>query len=143
MAGEKIDVDEQLNPQAKAWLASLNTTCNRLSTQYLSLLRSACKKADGSNRSGGTMVSEDEPPPVLAADAAITHLQAQLAAQNICVACSQLVDLIRTLRLSALLMDHGAIREEELIEIDDAKRKTAEAVFESYQLEAQLQKNTS
>ena len=37
----------------------------------------------------------------------------------------------------------GAIREEELIEIDDAKRKTAEAVFESYQLEAQLQKNTS
>ena len=75
MAGEKIDVDEQLNPQAKAWLASLNNTCNRLSTQYLSLLRSACKKADGSNRSGGTMVSEDEPPPVLAADVSMSCLE--------------------------------------------------------------------
>lgn len=45
----------KLNPQARIWLASLNTTCNRLTTQYHTLLRSACNKS-GDNRSGGAMV---------------------------------------------------------------------------------------
>ena len=47
--------DKQLSPQAKTWLTNLNTTCNRLTSQYLSLLRSACNRSD-ENRSGGAMV---------------------------------------------------------------------------------------
>lgn len=88
-------------------------------------------------------VDPNEPPPALAVDAATMHLQAQLAAQNICVASSHLLDLIRTLRMSALLMDEGAIKEEELAEIDEADRATQEAVSESLQIECQLYGNIS
>lgn len=70
------------------------------------------------------------------------HLQAQLAAQNICVACSQLTDLIRILRLSSLLMDEGAIREEELIEIDIAKKAMEDAILQSNELEIKIQRYT-
>lgn len=68
------------------------------------------------------------------------HIQAQLAAQNICVACSQMIDLIRTLRLSILLMDKGAIAEEELIEIDIARQAMEDAILQSSELEVQLQR---
>jgi hypothetical protein len=67
-------------------------------------------------RSGGhaRMQSvQDPPPPPLAADIASSSLQCQLAVENIAVATSQLLSLIRTLRLSLLLMDETTIQAEE------------------------------
>lgn len=40
-------------------------------------------------------------------------------------------------------MDEGAIKEEELAEIDEADRATQEAVSESLQIECQLYENVS
>lgn len=59
------------------------------------------------------MQDPDDPPPPLAASAALNLMQAKLAAENLCVASSKALDLIRTLRLSALLMDEEAIVLEE------------------------------
>lgn len=56
---------------------------------------------------------QDPPPPPLAADIASSSLQCQLAVENIAVATSQLLSLIRTLRLSILLMDETTIQAEE------------------------------
>ncbi len=61
----------------------------------------------------GLMEDPDEPPPALAASVNLSSLQAKIATQNICVAASQLLDLIRTLRMSALLMDQKTIAAEE------------------------------
>eukprot|EP00816_Leptocylindrus_hargravesii_P012475 CAMPEP_0196812772 /NCGR_PEP_ID=MMETSP1362-20130617/30731_1 /TAXON_ID=163516 /ORGANISM="Leptocylindrus danicus, Strain CCMP1856" /LENGTH=187 /DNA_ID=CAMNT_0042188651 /DNA_START=114 /DNA_END=677 /DNA_ORIENTATION=+ len=155
--------DEPLTKESAAWLASLNATCNRLTTQYLTILRAAAAinpKAAQSNsgsteghRAGGTMLDPSDPPPSLTTNAALSSLQAQLAAQNICVASSQLLDLIRTLRLSLLLMDgipaqdegdscvthtHGAIDEEEVMEVDKAREIMEEALREASELEVQM-----
>ena len=63
---------------------------------------------------GGRMREEkDPPPPPLAADAIQSSLQANLATQNICVATSHLLECIRTLRYSALVMDIPTIQQEE------------------------------
>jgi len=59
------------------------------------------------------MEDPNEPPPSLAASVHFTSLQAKIASQNICVAASQLLDLIRTLRMSILLMDKETIHAEE------------------------------
>jgi hypothetical protein len=59
------------------------------------------------------MEDPNEPPPPLAASTNFSTLQAKIASQNICVAASQLLDLIRTLRMSALLMDESTIATEE------------------------------
>jgi hypothetical protein len=56
---------------------------------------------------------DDPPPPPLAANVEMTALQAKLAAENLCVASSNALDLIRTLRLSILLTDDELIRAEE------------------------------
>ena len=138
---------------ADLWRAQLNATCNRLNTQYLSLLRSASSAAalqehgatggdvsaiSHDPRSGGGMMRETtEPPPPLAADASLSALQAKLAAHNLCVASANLLDLIRTLRLSALLMDEEAIAAEEE-ECEECQNIAKEAVGESVQLEAEL-----
>lgn len=139
---------------ADLWKAQLNATCNRLNTQYLSLLRSASSAAalqehgatggdvsaiSHDPRSGGGMMRETtEPPPPLAADASLSALQAKLAAHNLCVASANLLDLIRTLRLSALLMDEEAIAAEEEEECEECQNVAKEAVGESVQLEAEL-----
>mmetsp|Transcript_11266 Transcript_11266/g.23720 ORF Transcript_11266/g.23720 Transcript_11266/m.23720 type:complete len:94 (+) Transcript_11266:229-510(+) len=65
------------------------------------------------------MLNPEDPPPPLAANTALHLVQAKLAAENLCVASSNALDLIRTLRLSALLMDEEAIlleEEEEALE---------------------------
>jgi D-alanyl-D-alanine carboxypeptidase (penicillin-binding protein 5/6) len=55
----------------------------------------------------------DPPPPPLAANVALSTLQCQLAAENLCVAASHLLSLIRILRLSLLIMDEETISAEE------------------------------
>ncbi len=59
------------------------------------------------------MRDADDPPPPLAANVQMSVVQAKLAAENLCVASSNALDLIRTLRLSVLLMDEELIRAEE------------------------------
>lgn len=128
---DRIEPDET---PAEAWKASLDATCNRLMTHYLSLLRAASSDQDASSApgggggadaggshqvgtdpraGGGLMRDADDPPPPLAADVQMSAVQAKLAAENLCVASSNALDLIRTLRLSVLLMDEELVRAEE------------------------------
>ncbi|KAL7552649.1 hypothetical protein ACHAWF_015879 [Thalassiosira exigua] len=122
---DRIEPDET---PAEAWKASLDATCNRLMTHYLSLLRAASSSdpdaSTGGNSGahqvgtdpragGGLMRDADDPPPPLAANVQMSCVQAKLAAENLCVASSNALDLIRTLRLSVLLMDEELIRAEE------------------------------
>lgn len=140
-------VEADLTP-GQDWRESLNATCNRLSTQYMNLLRaassvSALEKGNASNGTvvdpragGGKMMSlQDPPPPPLAADVASSSLQCQLAVENICVASSQLLSLIRTLRLSILMMDEEAIAAEEELQVLEVEKITMEAQRQANQLE--------
>ena len=83
------------------------------------------------------MLAQDPSPPPLAADVALSTLQCQLAAENICVASSHILSLIRTLRLSLLLMDEDTIEAEEEVEVERTKRLTQEALREAVQIEHQ------
>ena len=140
-------VEEDLTP-GQDWRESLNATCNRLSTQYMNLLRaassvSALEKGNNNNNNvvdprtgGGKMMSlQDPPPPPLAAAVASGSLQCQLAVENICVASSQLLSLIRTLRLSILMMDEEAIAAEEELQVLEVEKITSEAQNQANQLE--------
>jgi hypothetical protein len=131
---------------AEEWSQSLNATCNRLSTQYSNLLKSASsvtalaeENKHDPRAGGGHMISaQDPPPPPLAADVALASLQCQLASENICVATSHLLTLIRTLRLSLLLMDEDTIDAEESLQVQETKRMTEQAMTKAIQLEQQL-----
>jgi Surfeit locus protein 5 subunit 22 of Mediator complex len=90
-------------------------------------------KIDG----GGHMLAQDPPPPPLAADVALSTLQCQLAAENICVASSHILSLIRTLRLSLLLMDEETMDAEEQVEVERTKQLTQEALKAAVELEQQ------
>ena len=81
---------------------------------------------------------QDPPPPPLAADVALGTLQCQAATENICVATSQLLTLIRTLRLSLLLMDHETMEAEEEVQVERAQELTRAARLEATQLEQEL-----
>lgn len=59
------------------------------------------------------LTPNDAPTPPLASSTNMSALHCQLAAENICVATSNLLSLIRTLRLSLLLMDEETIADEE------------------------------
>lgn len=80
----------------------------------------------------------DPPPPPLAADVRLSSLQCRTAAENLCAAASQLLSLIRTLRLSLLLMDQDTLRAEEEIQIYQSKRRTRAALVKALQLEQEL-----
>lgn len=165
---------------AEKWQASLNATCNRLLTQYVTLVKSAagistvsakqpgntsatvtksttsasstttasaaatgtssCSKIDGRRGGGGMFLDakQDPPPPALAADAALVSLQAKLASQNLAIATSNLLDLIRTLRMSALLMDEDVIHEEEEAEYDICIEEARTVAKETANLEKEL-----
>ena len=84
------------------------------------------------------MVEPNEPPPPLAASVHCSSLQAKIASQNICVATSQLLDLIRTLRMSALLMDHSRISVEEDTECRRCNQQTERIMKECKILEMKL-----
>ena len=79
--------------------------------------------------------AQDPPPPPLAADVAMSSLQCQLAVENMCVAASNLLTLIRTLRLSLLLMDEPTIAAEEEWQVQEAFQIAALAQQEANQLE--------
>lgn len=168
-------VEADLTP-GQEWQQSVNNTCNRLSTQYLNLLKaassvtaleaggnpsamstagaagsgadpkaaaSATSTASGGSKSmldprsgGGTMNSlQDPPPPPLASNVAMSSLQCQLAVENLCVAASQLLSLIRTLRLSLLLMDENTIVAEEEWQVEEVRAITEKAMQEADVLE--------
>jgi hypothetical protein len=78
---------------------------------------------------------QDPPPPPLAADVAMSSLQCQLAVENLCVATSNLLSLIRTLRLSILLMDEETISAEEEWQVRQAQNIAAQAQLQANQLE--------
>ena len=85
------------------------------------------------------MKSNADPPPTpLAADVALTSLQCRAAAENLCAACSQLCSLIRTLRLSLLLMDQDTMQAEECIQVHESQKRTQEALEQAMQLEQDL-----
>ena len=86
------------------------------------------------------MMLVQQPPPPLAADAVLHELQAQLAVENLCVASSHLLDLIRTIRLSVLLMDEDTIAAEEELQVMESCRETKKAQLEADKLELELMK---
>ena len=91
-----------------------------------------------STAGGGTMKSMNEPPPPLAADVALHELQAQTAVENLCVASSHLLQLIRTLRLSVMLMDEDTIAAEEQLQVLESQHITEQAQQEATRLEGEL-----
>lgn len=80
---------------------------------------------------------QDPPPPPLASDVAMSSLQCQLAVENLCVAASNLLSLIRTLRLSLLLMDEETIAAEEEWQVQQVQDITSKAQQEADLLEQQ------
>lgn len=149
---DRIEPDET---PAEAWKASLDATCNRLMSHYLSLLRAASSDQDASandganegnhqevgtdpRAGGGIMRDADDPPPPLASNVQMSAVQAKLAAENLCVASSNALDLIRTLRLSVLLMDEELIRAEEEEEALELCEMGLEAEDECALLEEKL-----
>lgn len=70
----------------------------------------------------------DPPPPPLAANVAMSTLQCQLAAENLCVSASHLLSLIRILRLSLLIMDEETISAEEEYQSWQANQITEQAM---------------
>ena len=84
------------------------------------------------------MKSMNEPPPPLAADVALHELQAQTAVENLCVASSHLLQLIRTLRLSVMLMDEDTIAAEEQLQVLESQHITEQAQQEATRLEGEL-----
>mmetsp|Transcript_6301 Transcript_6301/g.7957 ORF Transcript_6301/g.7957 Transcript_6301/m.7957 type:complete len:161 (+) Transcript_6301:67-549(+) len=149
-----MDRTEPDKSPADEWSASVDATCNRLMSNYLSLMRAAASSSDANNHEsssteqaevgsdpragGGLMRDADDPPPPLAANVQLSAVQAKLAVENLCVASSHALDLIRTLRLSALLMDEEAIRAEEEEEALDVYEKKLEAEEECILLEQKL-----
>ena len=87
---------------------------------------------------GGLMRDADDPPPPLASNALMSGVQSKLAAENLCVASSNALDLIRTLRLSVLLMDEELIRAEEEEEALELCLLGLEAEDECNTLESKL-----
>lgn len=155
-----MDRREPDKSPADEWSASVDATCNRLMSNYLSLLRASASSSDANNNNnnhhhhessstagevgsdpragGGLMRDADDPPPPLAANVQMSAVQAKLAVENLCVASSNALDLIRTLRLSALLMDEEAIRAEEEEEALDVYEQKLEAEEECILLEQKL-----
>ena len=78
---------------------------------------------------------QDPPPPPLASDVAMSSLQCQMAVENLCVATSNLLSQIRTLRLSLLLMDETTISAEEEWQVHQMQLLTSNAQEESNILE--------
>ena len=154
---ERIEADAT---PAEEWLQSLHATCNRLSTQYLNLLRAAASSnnSSGNNnqssssttttatntkhdpRAGGGHMRNptDPPPPPLAADTALSTLQTATATENICVATAQIMSLIRTLQLSLLLQDYDTQQAEEEHQVWTAMELTRQAQEQAALLEQQV-----
>ena len=77
----------------------------------------------------------DAPTPPLAASTNMSALACQLASEDLCVAASQLLSLIRTLRLSLLLMDEEMIATEEEWQVHQLQVVADEAQQEANEME--------
>lgn len=77
----------------------------------------------------------DAPTPPLASSTNMNALQCQLAAENLCVAASQLISLIRTLRLSLLLMDEDTIAAKEEYQVFQMQQISEQAMQEANLIE--------
>jgi hypothetical protein len=111
----------------------------RAETFFLSLFLSHTHTHTHIIAGGGHMISPtDPPPPPLASNVAYSTLQCQTAAENISVATSHLLTLIRTLQLSLLLMDDEAMRAEEERQDAEAQELTYEARTQAARLELEL-----
>jgi hypothetical protein len=83
------------------------------------------------------MTTLQDPPPPAAADAALHELETRLAVENLCVASSQLLELIRVLRLSLLLMDEDTISAEEQHQVLKCQQLAQEALGQADQMETE------
>lgn len=86
------------------------------------------------------MTSLQNPPPPTAADAAWHELQTQLAVENMCVASLHLLELIRTLRLSLLLMDEDTMMAEEEYQVIQCQKAAQDAQVSADEMEAEWRK---
>mmetsp|Transcript_6028 Transcript_6028/g.11428 ORF Transcript_6028/g.11428 Transcript_6028/m.11428 type:complete len:140 (+) Transcript_6028:374-793(+) len=108
-----------MDDTSQEWKTSLNATLNRLCSQYLNLLRAASSEhllddTPIDQRAGGQMTNANEPPPPLASSTALSTLATLIATENICASVNQLLDLIRILRLSVIVMGEERVQEEEI-----------------------------
>lgn len=131
-----------MNEPSQEWKKTLNSTLNRLSNQYLTLLRAASSEmaledAQIDQRAGGHMTSVNEPPPPLASSTSLSALTASVATENICTSVNTLLDLIRILRLSVTVMGEERFKEEQLECWEDGVVMD-EILEESKELEAEL-----
>jgi hypothetical protein len=83
------------------------------------------------------MINANEPPPPLAASTALSTLTTMVATENICASVNQLLDLIRMLRLSVIVMGEERLQEEEIQCWEDGI-VTAEICRETKALEDEL-----
>lgn len=83
------------------------------------------------------MTTLQDPPPPAAADAAWHELQTRLSVENLCVASSHLLELIRTLRLSLLLQDEDTMTAEEEYQVLEDAKVAQEAQEAAVKLEAE------
>lgn len=145
-----LEADETPSEQ---WLQKVNATCNRLSTQYLHLLQSGSAPKQANNNNNTTTMDarlwtsrghrmedlhNDPPPPALASEMALQTLQCQLATENICAAASEAYSLIRTLRLSLLLMDVGTQEAEASVEWHQQQSQTVGTLEQVVETEQEL-----
>lgn len=86
---------------------------------------------------GGQMINANEPPPPLASSTALSTLATMVATENICAGVNQLLDLIRMLRLSVIVMGEERLQEEEIQCWEDGL-VTAEICRETKALEDEL-----
>jgi Surfeit locus protein 5 subunit 22 of Mediator complex len=78
---------------------------------------------------------QDPPPPPLAADAALSAMQCQLASENLGVTASHMLSLIRTLRLSLLIMDQDTLEAEEEWQVMQSDQERQKAQLDIVKLE--------
>lgn len=108
-----------MNNPSLEWKTSLNSTLNRLSNQYLTLLRAASSEMalediQIDQRAGGQMKTANEPPPPLASSSTLSTLTTSVATENLCTSINSLLDLIRIMRLSVTVMGEERFKEEEV-----------------------------
>ena len=66
------------------------------------------------NKAGGQMKAPNEPPPPLASSTTLSTLTTSVATENICTSIDSLMNLIRVLRLSVVVMGEERLKEEEV-----------------------------
>ena len=83
------------------------------------------------------MRAPNEPPPALASATALSTLTTSVATENVCTSVNSLLDLIRVLRLSVMVMGEERFKEEE-VECWEDGIVMDEVCKETMELEAEL-----